>query len=431
MGNPNLFLMLGGHYDNEGMRQDPGSDGHAIYSLRSDYQTRANGGDGWLRLLRFSPEENKIYISTYSPYLDQYETDADSQFSLDYNMNTYALTVNKSGTGSGTVTSVPTGIVCGTTCMTNYAYNTEVTLTAAAGTGSTFSGWSGSGCSGTGTCMLTMDAARSVTAAFTLNTYELTVNKAGTGSGTVTSAPTGIDCGTTCTASFDYNTEVTLTADESAGSTFSGWSGSGCSGTGTCMVTMDTARSVTVNFTSVISQSIPLVTGWNLVSFRLHPLSTVILDVLASVDGSYDLVYAWDATGGHASAGNWMRYAPGIPGNTLSSLDEHQGFWIRMTAPGTLTITGTVPVTTNISLSTNASGWNLVGYPSNATRSMPEALTSHGVTDYSLVYGYHAEDADTWKRYAPGVPGNDLLELAPGWGYWIKVGAAGTWHVEY
>jgi hypothetical protein len=49
--------------------------------------------------------------------------------------------------------------------------------------------------------------------------------------------------------------------------------------------------------------------------------------------------------------------------------------------------------------------------------------------DFSLVYAYHADEADTWKRYAPGVPGNDLLELAPGWAYWIKVGSAGTWTV--
>jgi hypothetical protein len=47
--NPNLFLMMGGHMDNEGRRDDPGT-GQTIYSLRSDYQTRANGGNGWLRV---------------------------------------------------------------------------------------------------------------------------------------------------------------------------------------------------------------------------------------------------------------------------------------------------------------------------------------------------------------------------------------------
>jgi hypothetical protein len=90
---------------------------------------------------------------------------------------------------------------------------------------------------------------------------------------------------------------------------------------------------------------------------------------------------------------------------------------------------------TNISLLTNASGWNLVGYPSDENRGMPEALTDHGVSDYSLVYAYHANDPsvppDPWKRYAQGVPGNDLLELAPGLGYWIKVEANDIWDVIY
>ena len=102
-----------------------------------------------------------------------------------------------------------------------------------------------------------------------------------------------------------------------------------------------------------------------------------------------------------------------------------------MTTADTLEITGTAFATTNISLMTAASGWNLVGYPSDENRGMPGALTAHGVTDYSLVYAYHANDSDTWKRYAPGVPGNDLEEIAPGWGYWIKIGDPGTWHVEY
>jgi hypothetical protein len=180
-----------------------------------------------------------------------------------------------------------------------------------------------------------------------------------------------------------------------------------------------------------ITQNVPLVSGWNLVSFRVHPTSTLIADVLSSLGSNFDLVYAWDATGGHAGAGHWMRYAPGIPGNTLETLSENQGFWIRMTTDDILEITGTPPTTTYISLSTLASGWNLVGYPTDDNLGMPVALSEHGISDYSLVYGYHAEDVDNWKRYAPGVPGNDLLELEHSWGYWIKVSTPGTWHVEY
>jgi hypothetical protein len=107
-GNPNLFLMLGGHLDDEGRRQDLGTDGHTIYSLRSDYQvTRTNGGNGFLRLLTFSPDSNKINVFTYSPSADLYETDNTSQFSLDYNMNgtSYQLIGTKT-VSSGSSTNV-------------------------------------------------------------------------------------------------------------------------------------------------------------------------------------------------------------------------------------------------------------------------------------------------------------------------------------
>ena len=80
--------------------------------------------------------------------------------------------------------------------------------------------------------------------------YTLTVSKTGTGgTGTVTSSnPTGITCGTTCSAAFASGTAVTLTATPAAGSEFAGWSGGGCSGTGTCTVTMSSAQAVTATF---------------------------------------------------------------------------------------------------------------------------------------------------------------------------------------
>ena len=87
------------------------------------------------------------------------------------------------------------------------------------------------------------------------NSMNLSVIKTGNGSGTVTSDPAGIDCGATCTYSFEYNKVVTLTAAPSSGSTFTGWSGSGCSGTGTCTVTMNADKSVTANFISTLTST--------------------------------------------------------------------------------------------------------------------------------------------------------------------------------
>lgn len=78
--------------------------------------------------------------------------------------------------------------------------------------------------------------------------YLLTSTKAGAGSGTVTSDPVGISCTGTCSAKFDEATEVTLIPTESFGSFFESWSGGGCSGNGSCLVTMNGATSVTATF---------------------------------------------------------------------------------------------------------------------------------------------------------------------------------------
>jgi hypothetical protein len=173
----------------------------------------------------------------------------------------YTLTVLLAGSGSGTVTSNPAGIDCGSDCSESYSVNTLVTLTATPEAGSIFSGWSGS-CSGTDDCVVTMNAAKNVAATFTISdeTHSLTILLAGTGSGTVTSNPAGIDCGSDCSESYAAGTNVTLTATPGAGSTFSGWSGA-CSGTGLCIVTMDTARDVAATFTkaSVVQHFIPLI----------------------------------------------------------------------------------------------------------------------------------------------------------------------------
>ncbi len=160
----------------------------------------------------------------------------------------HSLTVQKSGAGSGTVTSSPAGISCGSTCSASYASGTSVTLTATPASDSTFAGWSGGGCSGIGTCQVTLNASATVTAAF-VPKVTLTVSRSGSGSGSVTSSPAGIDCGSTCSASFATGTSVRLTASAGSGSKFGGWSGGGCSGTGRCQVTLTAATSVTASFT--------------------------------------------------------------------------------------------------------------------------------------------------------------------------------------
>jgi len=165
----------------------------------------------------------------------------------------YSLNVTRSGAGTGTVSSNPSGINCGSTCSASYASGTTVTLSASPASGSTFGGWSGA-CTGTGSCIVSMTAARSVTATFNgggggTTYYSLNVTRSGTGTGTVTSSPSGINCGSTCSASYASGTTVTLNAAPASSATFSGWSGA-CTGTGSCIVSMTAARSVTATFGS-------------------------------------------------------------------------------------------------------------------------------------------------------------------------------------
>jgi uncharacterized repeat protein (TIGR02543 family) len=83
-------------------------------------------------------------------------------------------------------------------------------------------------------------------------TYTLSVTKYGAGSGTVTSVPPGIDCGGVCSYDFTANTSVVLTAAPASGSTFAGWGGA-CSGTGSCTVSMTSAKAVTATFNNLPS----------------------------------------------------------------------------------------------------------------------------------------------------------------------------------
>jgi hypothetical protein len=84
---------------------------------------------------------------------------------------TFLLTVVKAGTGSGTVVNSPGQAIinCGTTCSNPVAANATVLLFATPAAGSLFAGWSGAGCTGTAGCLVTMDAAKTVTATFDLD----------------------------------------------------------------------------------------------------------------------------------------------------------------------------------------------------------------------------------------------------------------------
>lgn len=185
-----------------------------------------------------------------------------------------ALTVNVSG--SGTVSRNPSGVSCGTNCW-EYDLNTNVTLTAAPTSGYLFNGWSGA-CTGTGSCALTMNSDKTVTASFIRPTLTVTV----TGSGQVTSTPSGINScsNTTCTATFDANTQVGLKANYTPAGQVAIWGGA-CSGPAPiiadendplygsdCILTMIGNKTATVEF---LTPAAPIATTSKYWSSVLNP----------------------------------------------------------------------------------------------------------------------------------------------------------------
>ena len=154
---------------------------------------------------------------------------------------------------------------------------------------------------------------------------------------------------------------------------------------------------------------------------------TNINDLLNSINGQYDLLRGFDVEGAKT-------YDPDIPEN-LNSLDYISGgygYWIKMNAPGTLSLTGQAPYATD-SLPLHT-GWNLIGHWGGDEK---QVAVSEGTSTYvaetaigddllpiidsiELVRGFDAEGA---KTYDPAIPEhlNTLHTLKAGQGYWIKL----------
>ncbi|MCB8978742.1 MAG: hypothetical protein H6657_15085 [Ardenticatenaceae bacterium] len=164
--------------------------------------------------------------------------------------------------------------------------------------------------------------------------------------------------------------------------------------------------------------------GWNLISIPEELASTDPATVLASIDGNYTQVVAYD---GCDTADPWKLYDPSdLAGSDLTTIDPTMGLWIEMTVSDTLSVTGTIPTNPSINLCT---GWNLIGYPSADTTPVGGAFSSiQG--QYERVFDYQATNlTEPWNVYDVAVPSwaNDLANLQPGRGYWVLATENVSW----
>jgi hypothetical protein len=198
-----------------------------------------------------------------------------------FTAQTSSFTVALTGNGTVTSTSIPTvtpEINCAnpappSACSSNFASGTSVSLTATPGTGYSFTNWTAGPCNAStvNPCVFTVSSTSltSATALFSINSYLLTVNRAGTAGGTVTGLGGGISCGPAagivdCAVTTPYNTAVTLTETPPSGGGFGGWSGAptACTtGATTCTFNMPAgAETVTATFTSDTAPPAPVLT---------------------------------------------------------------------------------------------------------------------------------------------------------------------------
>ena len=224
------------------------ADSRVYFGKKSETIRRVAGGIDFatshkVRLPAVTPASDYSFrIVTVDPAGNAYTS---PDYDLTSSPSAFSLTVTKSG--NGTVTSNPAGINCGVDCVESYASGAVVTLVATPNAEQSFSGWGGA-CSGTSTCVVTMSAAKNVTAEFsaiTPGSFPVTVSKSG--GGTVTSVPAGIDCGPVCGFDFKTGTAVSLTATAEPGYQFNGWAGD-CTGASTCVLTVNSAKTVTASF---------------------------------------------------------------------------------------------------------------------------------------------------------------------------------------
>jgi hypothetical protein len=230
----------------------------------------------------------------------------------------YTIVVSGAGNGNGTVASQPAGITCvstagattGSDCQEAYPFSTSVSLTATPAAGHTFGGWGG-GCTGTGACVVKANQSiKTVTATFTTTaTFPLSVSGQGQGSGTVTSQvgltpaiactiTAGTAGSTGCAAAYPSRTAVVLTAAPASGSSFSGWSG-GCTGLGTCQVTVTQATAVVAGF--ALSAPSPKATQGEWGPLFTTPVIALHLHLLPTgrvlLWGHVGQPYVWDPSG--------------------------------------------------------------------------------------------------------------------------------------
>jgi subtilisin family serine protease len=158
-----------------------------------------------------------------------------------------------------------------------------------------------------------------------------------------------------------------------------------------------------------------LMTGWNFVSFpRLPSASAAVETVLADISSSVVILWSYDN-----QAQKWLKWKPSDSASTLTSITADRGYWIYMSAPGTVNADGWLDVPQSIAL---YSGWNLISYGGASGKKVTSALGS--ISDsWNTIWSW---DGGLWygkDKTIPTLPApiQPLLDMGMGKAYWIRM----------
>ncbi|ODS36745.1 MAG: hypothetical protein A7316_02425 [Candidatus Altiarchaeales archaeon WOR_SM1_86-2] len=163
-----------------------------------------------------------------------------------------------------------------------------------------------------------------------------------------------------------------------------------------------------------LTYNVSLSKGWSLISPPIKPVDTSLSFVLEPIDGKYNKVFAYK------NGWSYKVYHDGQWFGNLDAMESGGGYWIHMVEEANFTIEGYAPWK-DIPL---AQGWNLIGWSSNETIPVFEALSSINGS-YNKVFTYDQSAGWEYKAIYDGIWYGSLSNMEPGRGYWIYMAHQG------
>jgi len=81
---PNIFMTINGHVLNDGLgyRVDKGDNGNNVHQMLVNFQMLPVGGEAWLRILSFMPDDKTVEVRDYSPLYEEFNAGEENKYTI-------------------------------------------------------------------------------------------------------------------------------------------------------------------------------------------------------------------------------------------------------------------------------------------------------------------------------------------------------------